>query len=137
MEKNYSISLIRFISMLLIISCHTCEWIGFTLGRGKNLGIFGNYCAVGVQLFLLISGYLFGSRKNLFEQRNRWNFVFNNWWKILKDYYIYAIFVIFPVYYLLSPDTITITSVWGVITCSSVWGGCTIYGIFRTFCWHI
>lgn len=123
MKKNYSISLIRFISMLLVISCHTCEWIGFTLGESDKLGIIGNYCAVGVQVFLLISGYLYGSRKGLFEQRNRWDFVFNSWWKILKDYYIYTILVIFPVYYFLSPGTINTTSVWGVITCSNVIGG--------------
>ena len=122
-EKNYSISLVRLISMLLIISCHTCEWIGEELSNDNRLAIFGNYCAVGVQIFLIISGYLYGSREELFEENSRVGFLITNFKKILKDYYIYVIFVVFPIYSFLDPDSINLSSIFGVLTCSGVMGG--------------
>lgn len=54
--------------MMFIISCHTCEWIEYGIGKSNSLRIFGNYCAVGVEIFLLILGYLYDLRKDLFEQ---------------------------------------------------------------------
>lgn len=136
-EKNYSISLVRLISMLLIISCHTCEWIGEELSNDNRLAIFGNYCAVGVQIFLIISGYLYGSREELFEENSRVGFLITNFKKILKDYYIYVIFVVFPIYSFLDPDSINLSSIFGVLTCSGVMGGYIIYGLYHTFYWHI
>lgn len=96
--KLYSCSLIRFIAMILIISCHTCEWIGYALGESTVLGIVGNWCAVGVQIFLILSGFLYGRRGNLFQNEKRIDFVIRNVKKIILDYFVYAVFVILPVY---------------------------------------
>lgn len=100
MKKNYEYSFVRFVSMIMIIFCHTFEWIGYTLGVSEILGIIGNFLAVGVQMFFILSGILYGRKKWLFEKETYTEFIFRNYKKILKDYYIYAILVIFPVYFL-------------------------------------
>ncbi len=51
---SYSISLIRLISMLLIVTCHIMQWLDWELAWWFN---------VGVQIFLCISGYLYGQSK--------------------------------------------------------------------------
>ena len=51
--KQYSISLIRFISLLLIVSCHFMQFFDCELASWLN---------VGVQIFLCISGFLYGYR---------------------------------------------------------------------------
>ena len=122
-EKNYAISLARFVAMISILCCHAFEWIGYTLDKSKNLGILGNYCAVGVPIFLIISGYLYGSRKELFEKKSRFEFIVSNLKKVLLDYYVYVFAIIIPVYFLLSPEMITVHSIWGLLTCSGVLGG--------------
>jgi len=53
MVKNYSISLIRLLSMVMIISCHILQGIGNSWAFWVN---------VGVQIFLILSGYLYGSK---------------------------------------------------------------------------
>lgn len=53
-DRNYSISIIRLISMLMIISCHILQGM-------KNKWAF--WINVGVQIFLFISGFLFGKKK--------------------------------------------------------------------------
>ena len=58
-EKDYNLSMIRFISMAMIIFCHAFEFIGYSFGYSNKLGILGNFLAVGVSLFLLLSGYLY------------------------------------------------------------------------------
>jgi peptidoglycan/LPS O-acetylase OafA/YrhL len=122
-NKDYALSLIRFVSTVLILSCHTCEWIGFTLGKSNSLGILGNYCSVGVQVFLILSGYLYGARSGLFDVESRQAFIFGNFKKILLVYYVYVILIIIPVYYLLQPGTIGIYSIWNLLTCSgTIWG---------------
>ena len=49
-----SISLIRLISLILIVLCHVFQYYNFFLAWWFN---------VGVQIFLTISGYLFGQKK--------------------------------------------------------------------------
>lgn len=122
-EKNYAISLIRFVGMVLILGCHTFEWIGFTLNQSRSLGILGNYCAVGVQVFLILSGYLYGSRKVCFDSVSRIQFILRNFKKILFKYYVYMLAVIFPVYYLRSPNLFSLGKVFRALTCSGVVGG--------------
>ncbi len=101
-KKKYNLSLIRFLAMNMIIFCHIFEWIGYDLSNSKTIGIVGNFLAVGVQIFLLLSGYLYGKRDDLFEKDGKIKFVLNNFKKILFDYYIYAFIVIFPIYCLSS-----------------------------------
>ncbi len=52
-QRNSSISLIRLISLLMIITCHIMQWLGLELAWWFN---------IGVQIFLCISGWLYGQR---------------------------------------------------------------------------
>ena len=69
-EKDYSLSMIRFLAMFMVIFCHIFEWIGFSAGYSRRLGILGNFLAVGVQLFLMLSGYLYGLKEDLFDSES-------------------------------------------------------------------
>lgn len=54
MEKNINISVIRLVSLLMIIICHILQGIGNELAFWFNLG---------VQIFFFISGYLYGNKE--------------------------------------------------------------------------
>ena len=102
-EKNYSISLLRMLAVISIIFCHSFEYSSsIFVDKGWILESIGNYLANGVQVFLIISGFLYGakSKKNLFsDSKTRIKFLIKNSLKILKDYWLYCILVIFPVYF--------------------------------------
>ena len=53
-NKDFNLSFVRLVSFLMIISCHILQ--------GLN-NIFAFWLNVGVQIFLFISGYLYGSKK--------------------------------------------------------------------------
>lgn len=53
-SRNYSISAIRFISMLMIIACHILQGLQIKWAFWVN---------VGVQLFFFVSGFLYGKKK--------------------------------------------------------------------------
>ena len=53
-EKNYAISLLRFIAMIFIVICHFFQYYNLELAWWFN---------VGVQIFLCISGFLYGNKK--------------------------------------------------------------------------
>ncbi len=122
-EKDYNLSLIRFIAMFMVIFCHIFEQIGYG-GYSIKVGILGNFLAVGVQIFLILSGYLYGCKKDLFEKdTSRIKFISKNFKKILIDYYVYVIFVIIPIYYFRNPGTITIGSAFSLLTFSNTFHG--------------
>lgn len=78
--KNYSISLIRLISMLMIISCHILQ------GLGNKMAFWIN---VGVQIFFFISGFLYGNKnidniKEFYQKRII---------KVLVPYSIFSIII--------------------------------------------
>lgn len=77
---NYSISLIRLISMLFIVSCHIMQWLDFELAWWFN---------VGVQIFLCISGYLYGQS----PKKEVTSFYKSRFIKILVPYFIVFIVV--------------------------------------------
>ena len=54
MDRDYSISFVRYISMLFVIICHIFQYFGNELAWWLN---------VGVQIFLFISGYLYANKK--------------------------------------------------------------------------
>ena len=74
-EKDYSISCVRLISLLLIVTCHMMQYCDFFLAWWFN---------VGVQIFLCISGYLYGQR----SMKDIPAFVNKRLKKILLPYYI-------------------------------------------------
>lgn len=73
---DWTISSIRMISMLLIITCHFMQYFNNELAWWFN---------VGVQIFLCISGYLYGCKREKIEYLK---FYTKNFKKILISYYI-------------------------------------------------
>lgn len=114
MNKNYSLSIIRLMAMVFVLFCHVFEQSGYL--------IIGNYLAVGVQLFLLLSGYLY-SKKEFKHALERVNFVIKNFVKILIDYYICILLFFIPVYYLVQPEMITAQNLYNIVICKSAWRG--------------
>ena len=113
MRKNYSLSLIRILALFLVIFCHIFELTSYS--------ILGNYLAVGVQLFLPLSGYLY-SHKEFEDSKSRIKFVFKNCYKILVDYYI-CVIIFIVVYYFVQPECINLRSIWDILLCKSAWFG--------------
>ena len=52
-ERDYSSSLIRLISTIFIVTCHIMQYNNFVLAWWFN---------VGVQIFLCMSGFLYGQK---------------------------------------------------------------------------
>jgi peptidoglycan/LPS O-acetylase OafA/YrhL len=73
--RNSVISLIRLLSMLMIISCHIMQYYDLELAWWFN---------VGVQIFLCISGFLYG-QKNIDNVTDFYN---KRLKKILIPYYV-------------------------------------------------
>lgn len=133
MKKNYSISLLRMLAVISIIFCHSFEYSSsIFVNKGWILESIGNYLANGVQVFLIISGYLYGNKQNTVERpeenlfldsESRIRFLIKNSLKILKDYWIYCILVIFPVYYFKEPLVLTKTKIIEVLVTSNTISG--------------
>ncbi len=80
-KKDYSISIIRLISLISIVVCHIFQYYNISLAWNFN---------IGVQLFLIISGFLYGLK---FKNANAGT-VWKNFKKIFFDYYIFIILAI-------------------------------------------
>lgn len=78
-KRSYSISMIRVISLSMIITCHIMQHEGLFLAWWLN---------VGVEIFLCISGYLYGQAK----KREVKEFYKSRSIKILLPYYIVLLF---------------------------------------------
>lgn len=76
-QYDYSISLIRCVSMCCIVSCHIMQYLGSELAWWLN---------VGVQIFLCLSGYLYGDKRI-----DGIRFLKRSFRKILVGYYIVLI----------------------------------------------
>ncbi len=97
MNKDYSISFVRFIAMFFIILCHIFQYFDNEAAWWFN---------VGVQLFLFISGWLYANKKiNNYKQFYAKEFI-----KILLPYYIYLI-IISIVYNVYIPNIINIKDI--------------------------
>ncbi|WP_368335686.1 acyltransferase family protein [Phocaeicola dorei] len=91
-----SISCIRLVAMLLIISCHICQYYGNELAWWLN---------VGVQIFFVLSGFLYGNKR--IDEPIEW--IRKQFVKILPTYYLF-IFITVILYLIFSPETLSITS---------------------------
>lgn len=78
-EKNYAISMVRLIATALIVLCHIERFFEHPLALWFN---------VGVQIFLCMSGYLYGQKKLNGDDLSFYKKQFS---KILLDYYIVII----------------------------------------------
>lgn len=74
-DKDVAISAIRLVATAMIIACHILQYLDMELAWWLN---------VGVQVFLCISGYLYGSRK----EQPYFAFVGKQFYKILLDYWV-------------------------------------------------
>lgn len=81
-KHDYSISLIRLIATVFIIVCHIMQYLDMELAWWFN---------VGVQMFLCMSGFLYGKRNQINDDLK---FYKKNFLKILIDYYVVIISVI-------------------------------------------
>ncbi len=87
MNRDHSISAIRGISMLCIVLCHIMQYLNWELAWWFN---------VGVQIFLCISGFLYGKK-----EITQWgSFLKKGFKKILVGYYIVFLPVAFILYFI-------------------------------------
>ena len=80
MKRNSSITLLRVIAVSLVIFTHICQMLNWVTIRSFTFG---------VPLFLLISGYLYGSKKITDFKA----FFIGRWEKIIIPVWIYELFV--------------------------------------------
>lgn len=76
-EKDYSLSFVRFIAMLMIVFCHIFQHFDSWISQFLN---------VGVQMFLFLSGYLHSNRND-----NRLLFLLKKIKRLLVSYYVYLL----------------------------------------------
>lgn len=125
-NRDYSISMIRCFSMCLIICCHMMQYLQMELAWWFN---------VGVQIFLCISGYLYGSDK---KRENTIVFYKKQFSKILIDYYVVIIPTIF-IYFIFARDNINYKIAVDVfLTSNTLNGGGHLWFIaYILFCYFI
>ena len=98
-----SISAIRLLAMLMIIVCHICQYFDNHMAWWFN---------VGVQIFFIISGFLYGSK--LINSPVKW--FLKNARKILLPYYLFLVPVII-LYLFFSPEDINFGSIIRSLLC--------------------
>ena len=113
-ERNYAVSLIRAIALLFVFLCHGLQQ--------SRITVVGDCFSVCVQMFLVISGWLYGQR-TLNTPQEKLRFVRKNFGKVLLDYYVYLLLFALPLYIILKPGSVNRDSLFGVLTCSSTIGG--------------
>ena len=97
------ISFCRLIAMLLIISCHVLQYYGNELAWWLNSG---------VQMFICISGFLYGQRQIISGYR----FIKNRFTKILVSYYVCVIIDVFALV-LFADNAVNMKGIIGLIFC--------------------
>lgn len=125
-KYDYSISLIRLASTTFIVACHIMQYLDIELAWWFN---------VGVQMFLSISGFLYG-RKNTIEDDLQ--FYKKNIAKILIDYYVVVVTIIL-VFAAFLPKELSIIEVLKVLlTIDTLSGGGHLWYIpYCLFCYLI
>lgn len=93
-SESCAISFVRFLAMCSIVTCHLLQ-----VQHNRYCWLFN----IGVQVFLAISGYLYGCKKI-----DKWKEWFKS--RFVKLYIPYALFLIVctPIYFLFAPDNINI-----------------------------
>lgn len=109
MGKDYTISIVRFVALVLIISCHMLQYFRIELAWWLN---------VGVQVFLCISGYLYGQRNTPPEV----DFYRQRFKKILIPYYI-VFCIASTIYFLFARNKISL-----LLFLKGLLGGSTLNG---------
>lgn len=112
-SRDYSISFVRCIATIIIVVCHYLSYYNIK---------YANWFNVGVQIFLFMSGWLYGFKVKE-KQIDDWLFVKKNFFKILLPYWTFLLFVI-PLYFIFASDTINI-----ITTYKTFFGVGRIYGL--------
>lgn len=108
-NRNSSISLIRCVAMMFIVTCHFFQFYNNELAWWFN---------VGVQMFFCISGFLYGNKKI----DDSIGFVLKNYKKILIPYFSFLIPCII-LYFVFAREYISIFSALKAVLCSGVVDG--------------
>ena len=117
-KKDSKISMIRLIATVMIVTCHMMQYCDFVLAVWFN---------VGVQIFLCMSGYLYGYKIN--TDVNDIDFYKRTIPKILIDYYIVIVGAII-IQLVLFPDEISMFKIAGaLITFGRLSGGAHLWYI--------
>ncbi len=115
-KRDLSISFVRMLAMMFIVICHVMQYYNMELAWWFN---------VGVQIFLCISGYLYG-RKRISDILG---FYRKNFVKILIDYEI-VLFAAVAATVLFTDTVITVEEIAGaVLTVSTIAGGAHLWFI--------
>lgn len=112
--KNYSLSLMRLLAMLSLTTCHMFQQAGHE--------ITANLLSTAVQIFLMLSGYLY-AHKEFTDPAARVSFVLKNAVKILLDFYLCVFLLILPVYYFKAPEYLTGSNIYRLLLGHSGWYG--------------
>lgn len=83
LSKDKSISILRVLGMIMILCCHISSWLG--------ISALSQFFNVGVQLFLLISGYLYGNK--IIKDNKAW--IIKQFNKLYIPFLIFNIFILF------------------------------------------
>ncbi|MBR5808802.1 MAG: acyltransferase family protein, partial [Clostridia bacterium] len=103
---NSTISLIRCIAMVFIVTCHFFQFYGNELAWWFN---------VGVQMFFCVSGFLYGNK----EIDDSIGFVLKNFKKILIPYFTF-LFPCIILYFVFAKEYISVFSALKAVACSGV-----------------
>ena len=115
-KRDLSISFVRMLAMMFIVICHVMQYYDMELAWWFN---------VGVQIFLCISGYLYGRKRIL----DILVFYHKNFVKILIDYEI-VVFAAVAATVLFTDTVITVEEIAGaVLTVSTIAGGAHLWFI--------
>lgn len=108
-KNDYGVCLARLTGTLLIISCHILQFFGNELAWWLNCG---------VQLFLCLSGFLYGQR----EISDGYVFIKKRFARILKNYYV-CVAITLGIYLLFAVDCVNIKGVLDLVFCSGTMAG--------------
>ena len=89
-KKDYSISCARFVGMCFVVVCHLMQREGFSSWFNGIHIEWAFWFNVGVQMFLFISGFLYGKKDKI----EAVGFYKKSFPKLLVDYYVFIVLML-------------------------------------------
>lgn len=94
-QIDYSVSFARFVAMCLIVTCHIMQRDNFASDINGAHIEWAFWLNVGVQMFLFLSGYLYGKKQKI----DAVPFYKKNFPKLLIDYFVFIIVMIVIIHF--------------------------------------
>lgn len=94
-QKDYSVSFARFVAMCFIVVCHMMQQDNFASNINNAHIEWAFWFNVGVQMFLFLSGYLYGKKQKI----DTISFYTKNFPKLLVDYYVFIIIMMIAIHF--------------------------------------